>query len=217
MSEHIKLPDERPHPAPHAPTASHPPTEAQVEDPDIRFRTVAIGAGIFVGVIALTCWGVWILFAGHLRSAREADHADRTLATTIHEQRENASLEDIPLDKRLPPEPTLEGLATPPAVGNPLPLVRGLSPIQDVGKPMMGGALGWPSAGPAQAVAQDQVLAKLAWVNEKEGVVRLPIEEVMKQLAEKKRLKTRSSDPGGDVYQTPSRAGSGRPPVGDKK
>jgi hypothetical protein len=190
---------------------------ANVEPSDISFKGVAITTGILVLVIVLVCWGVLVLFLRLANQARSEDQADRTLAHTIHQEQEKATLEQLPLDRRLPPAPTLEGLATPPAVSNPLPLVQGLGPTQPVGKPLMSGVPGWPSQGPEQAARETRELETLAWVNEKEGIVRLPMDQVIKKLAGT--MPVRSSEPPRDRtphYRTPSDANSGRPPVGAK-
>jgi len=193
------------------------PARANVEDSDIGLKGVLIVAGILIATIALTCWGVWVLFWGYTEQAIAQAQADQTLAETIRRQQESATLKELPLAKRLPVEPTLEGLASPPAVGNPLPLVRGLGPTEYVDKPMMSGGEGWPSLGPELKAREERELSTLRWVNEKEGIVRLPIETVMKGLP--KKLPIRPSDSSRNPsphYRTPSSANSGRPPVGAK-
>ncbi len=190
---------------------------ANVEHSDIGIKGVLIATGILTLVIVLTCWGLWVLFLHYTHQAQTADRSDHTLAATLRRQQEQATLQQLPLNRRLPPEPTLEGLATPLAVGNPLPLVRGLGPTEDVGQPMMDGSPFWPSLGPAQAAREEKELTKMAWVNEKEGLVRLPIQEVMAKLAGT--MPVRSSEPPRDRsphYRTPSPANSGRSPGGAK-
>ena len=66
---------------------------------------------------------------------------------------------------RLPPDPRLEGLSPESAIRS--------------------GVAGWPSLGPAQLQRDRQALESYAWVNEKAGIVQVPIDKAIDLLAGK--------------------------------
>jgi hypothetical protein len=107
---------------------------------------------------------------------------------------------DLPLAAeehgKLPPEPRLEGFP----LDNPS---HSVGPLR-------------PGSAAVQVVNEEDQLRQYGWVDEKAGVVRIPVEQAMKLLANKLPARPSSDSPheGDKDLDAPSAASSGRMPRG---
>jgi hypothetical protein len=157
-----------------ADTALHADDHAQLghEPTDVPVRGILIFIGALTIFVILVTGAIWLLF--NRLAAEQALLKQSRFPLAVADR-------NRPLDKRLPPEPRLEGL--------------------DPGSLFHSGVAGWPSLGPEQRQHDEVALSKYAWVDAKAGVAQIPIERAIDLLAGKLPVRVQQKDsavPGGD-------------------
>jgi hypothetical protein len=183
------------HPPPHSPVNP----SVTYERTDASFSAVA-GFGIVLALVCVVCaallWWMYVTYIVHENAVKKSDmpwpnSADR--AGSQPYTRPNP-LEPGSERSGIDPNPPLEGLDP-------------SSPARDIGRIR-------PGTAQEQQKEEEDFLKSTGWVDRKNGVVHMPIEQAMKKVAGE--LKAREGTAEEEFLQAPSRSSSGREPRGGK-